>query len=76
MKNYMNDLVKNLKKDKQLRETWQANIAMAYMDNWSWHAKKTGKTVMNREDRHIISNNAADYFLKLLCDEIKCPGGR
>lgn len=76
MSNYMQELTKNLKKDKQLREAWKANIAMAYKDNWDWYAKRTGKTVMNRQDRHNIANEAAEYFLKLICDELKYPAGR
>jgi hypothetical protein len=76
MSNYIKELTDNLKKDKGMREAWKANIAMAYKDNWTWHAKKTGKTTMNREDRHIIANNAAEYFLKLLCDELKPQEGR
>lgn len=71
MANYMKKLTEQLKKDKGLRESWKANIAMAYKDNWGWYAKETGKTVMNREDRHIIANNAAEYFLQQLCDETK-----
>lgn len=76
MANYMKELTNQLQKDKELREAWKANIAMAYKDNWHWYKQKTGKTVMNREDRHIIANNAADYFLKLICDELKYPKGR
>lgn len=76
MENYMKELTKQLKKDKGLRQAWSANIAMAYKDNWGWYAKKTGKKVMNAEDRHTIANNAAEYFLKLLCDELKYPKGR
>lgn len=61
------ELFKQLEEDKELRQAWSANIAMAYKDNWDWYAKKTGKKVMNAEDRHIIANNAAEYFLNLLC---------
>jgi hypothetical protein len=61
------ELFKQLEEDKELRQAWSANIAMAYKDNWTWYAKKTGKKVMNAEDRHIIANNAAEYFLNLLC---------
>ena len=72
----LSHITKQLKTDKGYRESWKANIAMAYKDNWHWYKKKTGKNVMNREDRHIIANNAAEYFLQLLCDEIKYPKGR
>ena len=76
LQNAVKCLIKNLKEDSAYRLGWQANIAMAYKDNWEWYKKKTGKKVMNNNDRHIIANNAADYFLKLLCDEIKYPEGR
>lgn len=72
----MKELTHQLTKDKALREAWKSSIAMAYKDNYHWYKQKTGKVAMNREDRHIIANNAAEYFLKLLCDEIKVPEGR
>ena len=72
----MKQLKKALQKDKDYRYAWVANIAMAYKDNWAWYAKKTGKKVMNRDDRHIIANNAAEYFIKQICDEHKYPKGR
>ncbi len=49
--------------------SWQANIAMAYIDNERWYKEKTGKTVLDAEDRHIIANNSAKYFLDLLCGQ-------
>lgn len=66
-------LTKQLKKDKDYRYSWQANIAMAFKDNWYWYKRKTGKKVMNIQDRHVIANEAADYFLKSLCNELKSP---
>lgn len=69
-------LIDELKTDKDLRRAYHDNIAMAFKDNYSWYAQKTGKKVMSRKDRHIIANNAAEYFLKLLCDEFKVPEGR
>ena len=74
--NYMEELTRNLKKDKEFRRAWSANIAMAYIDNENWYKKKTGKKTLNWDDRHAIANNAAEYFLDLLCDEIKTPKGR
>lgn len=37
---------------------------MAYIDNEHWYKQKTGKKHLNRKDKHIIANNAAEYFLK------------
>lgn len=74
--NYMKELTKQLQKDKDFRHAWVANIAMAYIDNENWYKRKTGKTTLNRADKHTIANNAAEYFLQLLCDDIKYPKGR
>lgn len=72
----VNRFIKTLKKDKELRHAFHANIAMAFYDNYHWHKKKTGKKVMSNKDIHTIGNNGAEYFLKLLCDEMKVPAGR
>lgn len=58
-----------LTNDAEYRESWKANIAMSYKDCEHWYKQKTGKKQFNNEDRHIIANEAAEYFLKLLCDE-------
>ena len=68
-KNNLEGLVKDLK-DPEYRQSWVANIAMSFLDNWSWYAKKKKKTVMSFHDRHKIANNAAEYFLGLLCKDI------
>jgi hypothetical protein len=64
-------LQKALKEDEGYRYSWQANIAMAFKDE---HSRQKGRT--SRAKVHVIANNAADYFLKLLCDEFKYPEGR
>ncbi len=76
MKNPIKELVKRLKKDKSYRYVWQANIAMAFKDNYGQYKKKHKKKSMSGNDIHLIANDAATYFLKLLCDEIKTPKGR
>lgn len=67
MKENLKKVTDQIKKDNQLREAWKANLAMAYKDNYHWYQKETGKKVLNSEDRHIVANKAADYFLDLLC---------
>ena len=62
----INQLTNAWNNDRSYRESWKANIAMAYKDNYNWYKQRTGKTVMNHEDLHIIANNAADYFLEQL----------
>lgn len=74
--NYFELVKTNKMKDKELRRVYHDNIAMAFKDNYSWYKKETGKRSMNNEDIHIISNNAAEYFLKLLLNELKFPKGR
>ncbi len=67
-----------LKNDPSYRESWKANIAMAYIDNERWYRDKVKKApnALNGEDKHKIANEAAEYFLRLLCDEINVPVGR
>jgi hypothetical protein len=65
--NYMEELTTKLIKDKQLREAWKSNIAMAYNDTHAQYKKESGRNVMNKEDLHIIANKAAESFLDLLC---------
>lgn len=68
--------IAKIKKDKGLREAYQANIAMAFYDAHGNYKKKTGKKSLSNKDIHTVANIAADNFLRLLCDEIKVPKGR
>ncbi len=53
--------------DVDYRRGWSANIAMAYIDCERWYKQETGKKHLNKQDRHIVANNAAEHFLNLLC---------
>ncbi len=75
-KDAVNHLIKEFKKDKEYREVWEANVAMAYMDSYGNYKNKTGKKSMSNEDLHAIATNASKYFLMQLCNEIKYPKGR
>jgi hypothetical protein len=55
-------VVKTLKEDKGLYIAWQSNIAMAFYDTARQH-----KARISRNNLHKISNEAATYFLWLLC---------
>jgi len=66
-KDAVDHLVKQLNKDKGYRESWKANIAMAFLDSWFHYSRKHPKKTMSKSDRHAIANNAADLFLELLC---------
>lgn len=70
-KNAILKITTELKNDKEYRESWKSNIAMAYKDCEYWYRRKTGKKSLNKQDKHIIANNAAEHFIKLLCGEYK-----
>lgn len=55
-------------KDKEYRQGWVANIAMAQLDSEHWYREKNNKIgkYLNYKDRHAIANLGAEYFLKLL----------
>jgi hypothetical protein len=58
---------KAIAKDAVYRETWVANIAMSFMDNWEWcRARNGGKRVLSRKDRHEVANLAANHFIWLV----------
>jgi hypothetical protein len=57
------ELRRTLKKDDGYYQSWQSNIAMAYMDAEAWHRARTKKKYLNHQDKHSIANEAADYFL-------------
>lgn len=67
MKNTIKDLAVALK-DKEYREGWVANIAMAQLDNERWYREKNNKVgkYLNKEDRHAIANLGAEHFINLL----------
>lgn len=52
-------LRKELKADPDYYYTWQANIAMAFFDEWREDTEKT--------DIHTLANKGAKRFLDLLC---------
>ena len=53
--------VTELNKDKELYESYKANIAMSYQDCCVWESSRD-----SRKKRHTIGNRAADHFLKIL----------
>lgn len=57
---------KKLKKDKEYRQAWVANIAMAYIDADEWHRAIANKSYINKADRDKIAKVAAKNFVKLL----------
>lgn len=71
----LKQITKDLK-DKDYRRSWVANIAMAFKDRHYQYKKEKNKKVLSNEDIHIVANEAAEYFIKLLCDEFKYPEGR
>lgn len=57
---------KSLRDDSDLYYGYQANIAMAFSDEYSRAIAKNKKRYINRDELHKISNNAAKNFLNLL----------
>jgi hypothetical protein len=57
-------IIGQIKEDPEMFRGWQANIAMAFKDEFSRWKKK--KRTLSYEDAHHIANNAAEQFLKLL----------
>lgn len=64
----VNVITKAFKDDPAFRYSWEANIAMAFKDNWRWHFGPVPDHNVAQEDLHKVANKAADYFLNLLCD--------
>ena len=62
IKKAVEKLQKALNKDKDYYHSWQANIAMAFYDEYRRRPKK----YINRQELLEISNNAAKNFLNLL----------
>jgi len=56
-------VTKTIKKDPDLRYSYQANIAMAFVDEYD----RIHKKYKNKEDIHTAANNAANNFLDLWC---------
>jgi hypothetical protein len=55
-----------IQSDQGYRYGWQANIAMAFKDEWQ-RAADNGGLPCTPEQIHEIANKAADNFLNLLC---------
>jgi len=51
-------LCNQLRRDEGYYISWQANIAMAFVDSHHW--------AKDKEDIHKIANNASHYFLRNL----------
>lgn len=56
-------LAKSLKEDPGYFESWQANIAVQFQDEW---AKYFSEADENKKIIGVISNQAAENFLNLL----------
>ena len=61
VKDAVKTLTKALKKDESFYYAYQANIAMAFKDEYARNRKK----YMNKVDIHKVANQAARNFLNL-----------
>lgn len=60
------DLKEKLRKDEGYRYGWISNIAMSYIDIEKSYRDKTNKKYLNKQDRHIVANDAAKNFIQIL----------
>lgn len=60
-------LIKNLKNDDEYYYSYQANMAMAFYDEYC----KNKKRWKNRQDIHHIANEGAKNFLNLLIKDVE-----
>lgn len=63
IKNALEVIAEALRTDEGYRIGWQANIAMAFKDEYARNRLK----YKTKQDIHNIANTAADNFLNLLC---------
>jgi len=63
LKNTVRTLTKHLKTDDELWRSYRDNIAICFIDTYYRYEKR----YKNREDIHLIANNAAKNFLDKLC---------
>lgn len=70
------DSIDRIKKDKELRQAWKANIAMAFVDKYHSYKRRSKKSALSAYDIAWVADEAADHFLALLLDEYKTPKGR
>ena len=61
----MDVITSKIRDDGEYRNSWKANIAMAFVDEYD----RNSKTYKNKGDIHKIANDAADNFLDLLVAE-------
>ncbi len=66
-KEAVKQLVKALKEDEGYKYSWQANIAMAFKDEYA-RTVSSGKPIIGV---HEIANTAAINFLNLLCRDVE-----
>lgn len=67
-------LVSALKNDDGYRETWKANLAMAFVDEYKkWGDGQSIGGPADRMELHLLANKAADNFLNTLCAQTIAP---
>jgi hypothetical protein len=66
IKQAVDTLTDAFKTDADFRYAYQANIAMAFVDEFRRHQKESGRKHVNYSDLHTVANTAADNFLTLL----------
>jgi hypothetical protein len=65
----LDNLKTALRSDNDYRSVWISNIAMSYLDIEKSYKDKTHKKYLNKQDRHIIANDAAKNFIQILLQD-------
>jgi hypothetical protein len=64
--NLIDGLKKALSEDSDYKQTWQANIAMAFKDEFARWQNKCKDKIPTGAEIHVIANKAAKDFLDVL----------
>lgn len=64
-------VVEEISKDKNYRRSWEANIAMAFIDCTRWYKKENNREYLTKKDLYDIAQNSAKHFLDILVGDYK-----
>lgn len=64
-------VLRTIKKDPDIYYAWQANIAMAFNDEFRRFMEGKTSDQMTEINIGVIANNAAKNFLNLLCSQVE-----
>jgi len=59
-------VVEEISKDVDYRRSWEANIAMAFVDCTRWYKKENSREYLTKKDLYEIAQKSAKHFLDIL----------